>query len=273
VKPISTDRILYWGRYALLAGLVSGLSACSTKTREYPNDDYGPKTPVDVSQVPDAVPQNVPYSRYGNPDSYTVRGITYHVKRNAGGYREKGLASWYGLKFHGKRTSSGEPYDMYAMTAAHKTLPLPTWVRVTNLDNGKSVVVKVNDRGPFHAGRIIDLSYAAASKLGVLGHGTAPVEVVSITTERPGGDPGLDAQARNYPLWIQAGAFTSSENAHQLQQRLEKQAGIPGQVKTNHDLPNRVHRVWLGPVQDARQLEQITEQLPRWGIHQYHVVQ
>ena len=265
MKPTSTEIV----RFACFLGLSVWLGACSIKTHEFPDEDYGPEVPVDVSQVPDAVPQKVPYSRYGNPDSYTVRGITYHVMKDARNFREQGLASWYGLKFHGKRTSSGEPYDMYAMTAAHKTLPLPTWVRVTNLKNRKSVVVKVNDRGPFHAGRIIDLSYAAASKLGVLGHGTAPVEIVAVTPS----DPASNTTEYRFPLWIQAGAFSRLQNAQQLLQRLEQQAGIRGQIKTGSPPSGAIHKVWLGPVENARQLEQITQQLPRWGIRQYHVVQ
>ena len=268
MKPGSSDFLLP----GLLLALTAWLGACSIRTHEFPDEDYGPEVPVDVSQVPDAVPRNVPYSRYGNPDSYTVRGVTYHVMKDARGYRERGLASWYGLKFHGRRTSSGEPYDMYAMTAAHKTLPLPTWVRVTNLDNGRSVVVKVNDRGPFHAGRIIDLSYAAASKLGVLGRGTAPVEVEAIVVDEADGGLPAKPPEHAYPLWIQAGAFSSRRNARQLLHRLE-QAGIPGRMKIEEKLSGPVHKVWLGPVRDAAQLERITQQLPRWGIRQYHVVQ
>ncbi len=254
-------------RLALLLVLAASLGACSIRTHRFPDEDYGPDEPVDVSHVPDAVPRNAPYSRYGNPDSYTVDGVTYHVMKDGRGYRERGLASWYGLKFQGRRTSSGEPYDMYAMTAAHRTLPLPTWVRVTNLDNGRSVVVKVNDRGPFHADRIIDLSYAAASKLGLLDHGTAPVEVATVTPDRAG-------PPRNYhfPLWIQAGAFSDPQNAQRLLQRLEE-AGIAGRLQVEEKPSGPLHKVWLGPVPDGARLEQITEQLPRWGIHQYHIVQ
>ena len=121
-----------------------------------------------------------PLSRYGNPESYVVYGKTYHTLSSSKGYKERGAASWYGTKFHGKRTSSGEPYDLYAMTAAHKTLPLPTYVEVTNLKNGRTVIVKVNDRGPFHDDRLIDLSYAAAAKLDILPYGTGEVEVRAI---------------------------------------------------------------------------------------------
>jgi rare lipoprotein A len=131
----------------------------------------------DAAAIPDAVPVREPLSAYGNPPEYEVDGVTYHVMDSAEGYQAEGTASWYGEEFQGRRTSSGEPYDMYAMTAAHRTLPLPTYVEVTNLENGRTVVVRVNDRGPFHADRIIDLSYAAARKLGIVGAGTARVRV------------------------------------------------------------------------------------------------
>ena len=129
---------------------------------------------------PDAVPKVEPKARYGNMKSYVVYGKTYYPKQSSRGYVERGVASWYGTKFHGRKTSSGERYDMHQMTAAHKTLPLPTYALVKNLDNGRSAIVKVNDRGPFVGDRIIDLSYAAAKKLGVDKKGLAQVEVVSI---------------------------------------------------------------------------------------------
>lgn len=160
-----------------------GLGACSTTPPH--RADGPPSAAVDFSAVPDAVPRVEPRSRYGNPPAYTVFGQTYHVMDSSQGHVERGIASWYGRKFHGRKTSSGEPYDMLAMTAAHKTLPLPTYVRVTRLDNGRSVVVKVNDRGPFHANRIIDLSYAAAVKLGMQHSGTAPVEIRAIDPRAP----------------------------------------------------------------------------------------
>jgi rare lipoprotein A len=137
------------------------------------------------------VPRYEPPSRYGSPVSYKVFGKRYTTMKSAAGFQQRGLASWYGTKFHGRRTSSGEPYDMYAMTAAHKSLPLPTYVLVHNLDNNRTAIVRVNDRGPFHSGRIIDLSYAAAIKLGVAGTGVARVEIRSLTaTERSGSPPG-----------------------------------------------------------------------------------
>ena len=248
-------------------------AGCSIHTTPFPDQDHAPAKPKDVSGVPDAVPRKAPRSRYGNPSSYTVLGKTYRVMDDATGFRQRGLASWYGMKFHGRRTSSGEPYDIYAMTAAHKTLPLPTWVRVTNLDNGKSVVVKVNDRGPFHEGRIIDLSYAAAARLGVLAKGTAPVEIVALTT--PGKAPFHEAAERKKPStrgkgdYLQAGAFSSLANARSLQRRLMRIQDQP--VEIRHD--GGLHKVVLGPVTDARQRERLWQTLEEWGIRPRHLVQ
>lgn len=142
--------------------------------------DSAPPVAIDVSNIPEPVPRREPKSRYGNRETYSVLGRTYRVMDSAEGYKERGIASWYGYKFHGRHTSSRERYDMCAFTAAHKTLPLPSYVRVTNLDNGRSVVVRVNDRGPFHAGRIIDMSYAAATRLDMKRSGTARVEVEAL---------------------------------------------------------------------------------------------
>jgi rare lipoprotein A len=130
--------------------------------------------------APVAPGDTAPRSKYGNPESYEVYGETYRVLPTARGYSERGQASWYGEEFHGKRTSSGEPYNMHAMTAAHRTLPLPSYVRVTNLQNRREIIVRVNDRGPFHSDRIIDLSFAAASELDILRNGTAEVEVTAV---------------------------------------------------------------------------------------------
>ncbi|WP_028770427.1 septal ring lytic transglycosylase RlpA family protein [Silanimonas lenta] len=158
--------------------------------------DSAPPVPVDVSHLPEPVPRREPRAAYGNRETYTVLGRTYRVMASAEGYVERGIASWYGYKFHGRHTSSRERYDMCAFTAAHKTLPLPSYVRVTNLENGRSVVVRVNDRGPFHEGRIIDLSYAAAARLDMKRNGTARVEVRalmgpddSLVAERPPAPP------------------------------------------------------------------------------------
>jgi rare lipoprotein A len=163
----------------LLAAFV--LTGCSTMG----SGDGGPNGHFDASKVPDATPKVEPLSKYGNSPSYVVAGHRYYVLQDAKGYDKVGTASWYGTKFHGKYTSSREPYDMFSMTAASTTLPIPTYVRVTNLDNGRSTVVKVNDRGPFKSSRLIDLSYAAASKLGYTGSGTAKVRVTAIDPTDP----------------------------------------------------------------------------------------
>lgn len=157
---------------------------------------------------------------------YTIMGVTYYPLRDAYGYRKTGIASWYGKKFHGRPTASGEIYNMHAVTAAHKTLPLQTMVEITRLDTGKIIVVRINDRGPFVADRIIDLSYAAAQKLGMANRGTAKVRVVALARGRPGrrsASPVIAGPAPDFSrgrFWIQVGAFGLSENAERLRNRL-----------------------------------------------------
>jgi len=163
------------------AGVPAGDPASEDVPRGAPDfrRDRPPTTPrdVDLDTISDAVPREEPLAAYGNLREYEVLGTVYRVLESAEGYEEEGTASWYGEEFHGRPTSSGELYDMYGMTAAHRTLPLPTYVEITNLGNGKRVVVRVNDRGPFHGDRLIDVSYAAAHRLGMVGHGTARVRV------------------------------------------------------------------------------------------------
>jgi len=160
---------------SLIAILLLSLAGCASRGEL---DDEA------IARIPDAVPKVEPLAKSGNPESYVVFGRRYYTKKSAHGHVERGLASWYGRPFHGRKTSSGETYDMYAMSAAHKTLPLPTYARVTNLENGRRVVVRINDRGPFHDGRVIDLSYTAAVKLGMKRQGTAQVEVQAIDPRR-----------------------------------------------------------------------------------------
>jgi rare lipoprotein A len=172
------------------------ISACSYFPKE-PQDGAPPK-PIDVSHVRDAQPAPVVRTRAGNAKVYTVLGKTYRTMESSAGYRERGVASWYGTKFHGRRTANGEVYDMLAMTAAHKTLPIPSYVRVTHVENGRSIVVRINDRGPFHDNRIIDLSYAAARKLGVDVTGTALVDVVDVTPSN--NSPSSTISVKNSPV-------------------------------------------------------------------------
>ena len=172
------------------------------------------------------MPRFEPRSRNGNPPFYEVLGRRYAVLATAQGYVERGVASWYGPGFHGVSTSMGEPYDMYAMTAAHKTLPIPCYARVTNLSNGRSVVVRINDRGPFVANRLIDLSYTAAAKLDMLRGGTAMVEVRVVTPDDPQSQSLTRANETPPPtLYVQAGAFAVPANAQGLLQRLRR-AGL-----------------------------------------------
>ncbi|MCX7116572.1 MAG: septal ring lytic transglycosylase RlpA family protein [Legionellales bacterium] len=186
-----------------------------SKAKNSKSRDGAPSGPLPTS-FKTVKPVSEPLSRYGNPGDYKIDGHTYEVMTNATGYRARGIASWYGTKFHSGRTSSGEHYDMYALTAAHKTLPLPTYVRVKNLNNGRTAIVKVNDRGPFHSGRVIDLSYAAAAKLGVFPKGTAPVEIEALTTK---------AHTAHY--YLQAGAFSSSSRAESFRGQLSKLTPSP----------------------------------------------
>ncbi len=238
--------------------------------------DGAPPGPVDLSGVHDAVPRVEPRSRYGNPPSYQVFGKTYQVMDSAKGYRERGIASWYGTKFHGRRTSSGEPYDLLKMTAAHKRLPLPTYVEVRNLENGRRVIVKVNDRGPFHEGRIIDLSYAAAHKLGMAAKGTAPVEVIAIDPRewaRAQGraeDAGTPAAAMG--AWIQVGAFRERSNAERLRRELDRRLARDAWVRISDDAVGGLHRVRIGPVRDAREAGRIALRLRAQGYVGAHVV-
>ncbi len=230
--------------------------------------DSAPPGYPDLSHVPDAVPRAEPYRR-ANMRPYTVGGRTYHPLRSASGYRERGIASWYGSKFHGRPTASGERYDMYAMTAAHRTLPLPSYVRVTNLENGRSVVVRVNDRGPFHGNRIIDLSYAAASKIGMLGKGTALVEVVAIdprhperSTQRPSATP--DHAPR---IYIQVGAFGVRRNAERLAARLGRLLQREVRILSSASRHGQVHQVQIGPLASVEIADQVTATLERLRIH------
>jgi rare lipoprotein A len=257
------------------------------------------------------VPRAEPRSRNGNPPFYDVFGKRYYVLSSGVGYVERGVASWYGPGFHKVRTSTGEPYDMYGMTAAHKTLPLPTYVRVTNLQNGLSVVVRVNDRGPFVDNRIIDLSYTAASKLDMLRNGTAMVEVRSIdavqdgslapvvtaatlepiaeapaaASESVGGSivPSAGAAAAPAPqqsvpravstaaLFVQAGAFSDPKNAQRLADKLRGGGYGTVFVRENEIAGRKMFRVRIGPVPDVAEFDRIVAALERAGISDAHL--
>lgn len=230
-----------------------------------------PPAPADVDSIPDAVPRVEPRSARGNPVTYEVFGKHYYILPTAEGYRERGVASWYGPTFHARPTSSGEPYDMYAMSAAHKTLPIPAYVRVTNLGNGRSIVVRVNDRGPFVDNRIIDLSWTAAHKLDMTRAGTAFVEVEAIT---PGtlaeAAQGVTAAQAPLPiaapvLFLQTGAFSVAANATQLVERLRR-AGIDSVRVIEPDATSNLYRVRIGPIADVAGFDATAERIARLGI-------
>lgn len=242
-------------RLAGVALLLLLISACSTPRYQH-KSDFTPEPVLDIAAIKDAVPVSEPRSLLGNPETYKVRGKRYKVMTEAAGFTQRGIASWYGSKFHGYRTSNGEIFDVYKMTAAHKTLPLPCYVKVTRQDTGQSVIVRVNDRGPFHKGRIIDLSYAAAVKLGIDKAGTAPVEIEVIEPPK-----------RESVIWIQAAALSSGTRAEQLKQRLSQITADQWPVTINRKQSGEttLHRVRLGPV-DANRANEVVEQLSDAGI-------
>ncbi len=205
--------------------------------------DGPPRIPKSVAHIPNAIPKHEPLAKRGNPSHYEVFGKRYHPLPSRMSYKETGLASWYGTKFHGKLTSSGEPYDLYGMTAAHRTLPLPTYAKVTNLANGRHVIVKINDRGPFHDDRLIDLSYAAAQKLAIDGTGTVEVEAIH-----------PDIPISSNIFYLQLGAFQSRQNAQKLAQRVQAYGNV---IIRTQDPPFKVQ---LGPL-DKKKAEQLKEEL------------
>ena len=255
-------------------------------------DDSVPSgPPPDVDKLPEPVPHWEPRSPYGNKSPYTVLGHTYRVLSSAKGYDERGIASFYGNKFHGYKTSNLENYDMYKFSAAHKTLPLPSYARVTNLANGKSVIVRINDRGPFHANRLIDLSYAAAVKIGIWPKGTGLVEVRAIDPAHPEETPppaavvngqvasaapatrGEPAAGAPVPvlgskpsIYLQVGAFSDASNAERLAQRLRAANLGNVQVIQAQSDGRTIRRVRVGPLPDAEQADVIARRIEAMGL-------
>ena len=273
---------------AVICMLMALLAACSSSSvkqgetttaasKPRPAQDGAPDYFMDVSQIPDAVP--TPHTGPYKASPYRVLGRNYNPMQDGRNYRETGLASWYGTKFHGQLTANGESYDLYGMTAAHKTLPLPTYVRVTNVDNQRSIIVRVNDRGPFHSDRIIDLSYAAAVKLGFADKGTARVSVEGIdpVVWQQQNNPGylVRAQPQTQPavapaqpaapasggLYLQVGAFSSGQAAEQLRTQLQGLVQAPVFVSPVQVDARTLHRVRLGPVDSHDQAQELMETL------------
>jgi rare lipoprotein A len=268
-KVASTLRIT---QLATMVGMLL-LAGCSLSSR-----DSGPGRPMNFSHLPDAVPKHETRTRAGNPPTYVVLGKRYHVMQESTGYKERGISSWYGKKFHGHKTSNGEIYDMYAMTAAHKTLPIPSYLQVTNLDNGKSVVVRVNDRGPFHGDRIIDLSYAAASKLGFAKNGTGKVELRAI---EPGQSPIATTLATANPeeitapssappvhnqLFLQLGSFISLSNAESLRAQLALNNVTTAEVQQTEVDRKNIYRVRIGPIASIEEADDLASRINDLGM-------
>jgi rare lipoprotein A len=266
---------------ALLAGCATAPPQASkpepSKGKYYADDGPPEKVPEDIASIPDAVPRDEPFHRFANRP-YTVFGRTYVPVVNREATKERGTASWYGKKFHGRKTASGEVYDMFAMTAAHKTLPLPSFARVTNVKTGQSVIVRINDRGPFHSDRIIDLSYAAAARIGIAAAGSGLVDVERIV---PG--PGVeDAAATTASVpppvmarvetpmvaeeaaayWLQVGAFGSAEAADAFREKVARELAWvlePIHIAA-HD---GMHRVRLGPYRNLEEAAAIGDKVRR----------
>ncbi|MGC8121566.1 septal ring lytic transglycosylase RlpA family protein [Marinobacter sp. VGCF2001] len=278
---LSEKRLPALALVALLAGCASSPEV-DHSSRYTLKQDRAPSGSFDATGLADAVPRYEAPRTAGNKSPYTVWGKRYHVLDSNEGYVQRGTASWYGEKFHGHKTSNGEIFDMYAMSAAHKSLQIPGYARVTNLDNGRSVIVRVNDRGPFHGDRLIDLSYAAAKKLGYQSHGTARVEVAAITI-RPDGrmflagapfgpagtaspevssKPAATVPAPGDALFVQLGAFSQRDPAEAMRERLKGVLENPVRVREITTDNGRFHRVQVGPFNnevDARYAQDLLE--------------
>ena len=296
-------KLIQYGQRVVLGLLVLFvMSACSTFRK--PSQDGPPSTVHQPVETPEkVVPRSEPRSKYGNPSSYVVFGKRYYTLPSSKGFVQRGIASWYGKKFHGRRTSSGETYDMYAMTAAHTQLPLPTYVQVTNLKNGKQIILRVNDRGPFHGNRIIDLSYTAAKKLDIIREGTGLVEVRAldprnynanyvadnksvnrkVIAKENVSDPELVYQSEDVvdativpskapQVFIQVGAFGERENANQLVNQLNPlnlgEISISSVTRNSRQL----HRVRIGPISTVELADKTAEQLNSLGMRDHRVV-
>lgn len=299
---------------AMVCTLLVTLIGCSTKTQETirPSRDGHPPPhtiPKHLERIPDAVPKVEPLSRYGNrfkknsTNVYVALKKKYSVMPTSKGYKAQGQASWYGTKFQGRKTSSGEPYDMFAMTAAHRTLPLPTYAKVTNVDTGKSIIVKVNDRGPFHNNRLIDLSYVAAHKLGIVGRGTGRVEVESIDPRDHHGRvknvknknatrrhlaknednfnalPLAEGQGIKEPnpkvlaankikgkegkIFLQLGSFNQKGNAEELAKKVQQMSKFPSKIAENTTQIGAKYRVRIGPFKNREEAQVLSQKLAK----------
>jgi rare lipoprotein A len=283
------------GATLLMAGALLA-AGCTSAPPRRPHPPPPPPPPAAIENIPDAQPRIEPRSDFGNPPFYDQFGKRYVVLGTSANYVERGVASWYGPGFHAERTSTHEQYDMYGMTAAHKTLPLPCYVRVTNLQNGRSVVVRVNDRGPFVDNRIIDLSYTAAARLDMLRKGTAMVEVRSVNPRewQETSTPALSAVAANtltpvtaptqaptlapaapaavvQTLYVQAGAFADPANAERLLAKLRESSFGNVFIRETSVAGRTLYRVRIGPVPDVAEFDRVVAALESAGVHDAHL--
>lgn len=240
-------RLVNIKQLSLMLIIGGGLTACTVAPSRYQiHQDVAPNRLPSANEIKDITPQDIPYSRGGNKD-YTVRGINYQVLDTHEDYQQTGIASWYGAKFHGHLTSNGEVYNMYGLSAAHKSLPIPSFAKVTNLDNNKHTIVRVNDRGPFHPDRLIDLSYGAAFKLDVLKHRTARVKIESVTFPKTDGSPMVIRQGCNIQLLALQNKAVVDQELAKIKQRYNQPAHI--------EMAANIYRLKLGPIASLTQCE------------------
>jgi len=250
------------------------------------SQDRAPSQPLDLSQIREVIPVPLNRTMAGNRSPYTVNGRSYRVMQSEEGFQQTGLASWYGEKFHGHQTSNGEVFDMYQVSAAHTGLPIPSFLRVTNLENQRSIVVRVNDRGPFHNDRIIDLSYAAAYKLGFSNQGTALVHIEAIvpsqnvilaanTATNPASTVTGSTVAAAGERYLQAGAFSDLRAAQRLSDRLRDLTSRPVFIRSIQaaDTRQQLHRVRVGPISDPNEIERISDLMQSANLGQPYVVE
>ena len=267
-------------RISIVSPILVAMMACSSAPEQSPespnagrysiSQDRAPTRIVDLASIPEIIPEPLNRTGAGNRSPYTVLGKSYEVMPTEEGYNERGVASWYGEKFHGHKTSNGEVFDMFLASAAHKSLPIPSFLRVTNLDNNRNIVVRVNDRGPFHGDRVIDLSYAAALKLGYADRGTARVQLESIVATGTSGDRAVRASnsvwnetlrvSSTGSKYVQVGAFSDLSAAQEVTSRVEEITSLPVFIRTVNTSNNKIlHRVRVGPISDSGQIQRVRE--------------
>lgn len=250
----------------MLIALLAGCSSAPTSTSRYElTHDTGPDEHFDESKIKALNPIYEPPSAGGNKSPYEVWGKRYYVLPTAKGYVAEGIASWYGKKFHGYKTANGEVYDMYQLSAAHKSLPLPSYAEVTNLENGRKILVRINDRGPFHADRIIDLSYAAAVRLDVTTKGTARVKIEVIDPSTWKGGMSDQVNKLTPPVRVQVIALSQRASAERVKSDLTMKTKLPITIVSETVRSNLLHKVQIGPVWSRTSLQKLINDLANSG--------